>query len=263
MFNLNIDSTKYNSIKPYPHTSVNNVLSPNFATLCQTEILSIPDNEWDRYDNPFEGKYTLRNKNNIPENCMKLFNYLTSDVFLKKLSIISNEKIYNDPTKNWWGIHKYNNGDHLDIHCDAGIHPITNQKKHLTLGIYLSKDWKEENGGHLEIWDGDDITINNPKLNKCINKILPLFNTLVLFTCNNNAWHGNPTPVHIINNEKRIFLTISYLSENHNEIFSNTLEKAYFIKRPSDKNDDNKDKLRLLRCDPIKYKEIYNLSTKK
>jgi hypothetical protein len=35
--------------------------------------------------------------------------------------------------------------------------------------------------------------------------------------------------------------------------------KAFFIARPSDPVDKEKDKLRLLRADPEKYKEIYRI----
>ena len=42
---------------------------------------------------------------------------------------------------------KMNKNTTLDIHVDAGLHPITKQKKQLTIGIYISKDWKEENIG--------------------------------------------------------------------------------------------------------------------
>jgi len=108
---------------------VHNVLDSSFAKKCQDEILNIDEKEWDRYDNPFEGKYTLRNKNNLPNNCQKLFNFLISDSFVNHLSKKCGEQLYNDPNKNWWGIHKYKNGDHLDIHSDAGIHPLTGQKK--------------------------------------------------------------------------------------------------------------------------------------
>ena len=84
-------------------------------------------------------------------------------------------KLFNDPTKNWWGIHIYDDGDYLDIHSDAGIHPVTRQKKHCTLGIYLSKNWKEDNGGHLEIWQGSDINMEERRLEKCT-KNFNLFN---------------------------------------------------------------------------------------
>lgn len=258
MINLNISTEDYLNTKPYPHCSIDNILPTDLAKKCQDEILNIPDKEWDRYNNPFEKKYTLRNKNKLPENCNILFNYLNSKQFIEQLSEFVNEKLYPDPTKNWWGIHKYDNGDYLDIHSDAGIHPQTKQKKYVTLGIYLSKNWSEENLGHLEIWEGDSLKSDDHNLHKCITKILPSFNKLILFNNTNNAWHGNPIPTICNSDQKRIFITVSYLSNNYKNEYSNKYQKALFIKLPSEPEDKEKDNLRLLRVDPEKYKEIYN-----
>ena len=240
---------------PFAFASVNNVLSEDFARKIQEEILNIPDDAWDRYANPLENKYTFRDKNNIPEMCTKLFEKLTSQEVLDYLSSIMGYEILNDPTKNWWGIHKYDDGDKLDIHVNAGVHPKTLQKKQLTIGIYLSKDWKEENGGHLEMWEGENATNNDAKIHTCIHKILPQFNTMVLFECNDYAWHGNPIPVTCKNGEKRLFLTLSYVSEQYSDL--NKKQKAFFVKRPEDPEDPEKDKIRMLRCDPERYKEVY------
>jgi len=35
--------------------------------------------------------------------------------------------------------------------------------------------------------------------------------------------------------------------------------KAFFVSRPEDAKDEEKDRLRLLRADPEKYKEIYRI----
>jgi len=257
LLNLNVNNDKFLNTKPFPYLKYNDILEFEFANKIQEEILNIPENMWDRYDNPLENKWTLHDKNNLPENCNKLFEILTSNQFLDYLSSLMGYEILNDPTKNWWGIHKYDDGDKLDIHVDAGLHPKTKQKKQLTLGIYLSKDWKEENGGHLEIWKGENASNNKAQLLECVDKILPAFNTLVLFECNDYAWHGNPEPVICKNGEKRIFLTLSYVSEQYTDL--NKKEKAFFIKRPNDPEDDEKDKIRLMRCDPEKYKEVYRI----
>ncbi len=143
----------------------------------------------------------------------RLFSFLTSDHFVSHLSDVVGTKLYLDPTKNWWGVHIYDNRDFLDIHVDAGQHPVNQMKKHITLGIYLSKDWKEENGGHLELWKGDSATKDDAKIYECVTRVLPSFNKLVLFTCNDYSWHGNPDPVIINNDENRIFVTISYRSD--------------------------------------------------
>lgn len=243
---------------PFPYLIIPNALDNIFAFKCQQEILNIPDEQWDRYQNPFENKWTLRDKFNMSENLTSLFTYLNSHNFIAKLSDIFNYNLEADTTRNWWGIHKYDDGDFLDIHVDAGLHPTNKKKKQLTLGIYLSKDWKLDNKGHLELWSGENSANNNAKISKCIVKILPEFNKLVIFDCNDYSWHGNPEPVICKNNEKRIFITVSYLSNNFQD--KNKRVKAFFVKRPDEPNNPSKDKLRLLRADPIKYKEVYKSS---
>jgi UDP-N-acetylglucosamine 2-epimerase (non-hydrolysing) len=252
-----INKNAYNNIVPYPHCSLDDILPDDFAIKCKDEILNIPHDCWDRYDNPFEQKFTLRNKDNLPTHCKQLFDILTSEKVISILSDITGEKMINDPNKNWWGIHTYENGDYLDIHSDAGNHPITKQKKHITLGIYLSHNWKEENSGHLEIWDGDSVLKDDALISKLHTRILPTFNRLIMFTNTVNAWHGNPDPVKIYNDEKRIFLTLSYLSEKHSEGMENNREKAFFVNRPNDEINEEKEKLRFIRADPDKCKNIY------
>lgn len=240
---------------PFPHIIKDNCLDTVFAKNIQEEILNIPQDHWDRYDNPFEQKYTLSSKENLPENCNKLFLYLNSREFIDQLSDIIGVELFPDPTKNFWGIHKYKDGDYLDIHVDAGRHPTTLQKKHVTLGIYLSKDWTDKNGGHLELWQGGNASRGDAIINKCVTRVLPIFNRLVIFTCNDFSWHGNPEPVNCKNGETRIFLTVSYLS-NYDK-YDNNRVKAFFVPRPNDEYNLEKDQLRFLRSDPQMYKKVY------
>ena len=249
----------FQNIYPFPYLKIDNILDEYFATQIQEEILNISEENWDRYENPFESKYTLRDKSDLPPHCKQLFSLLTSQDMLDNLTHIMKIPIYNDPTKNWWGIHKYDNGDKLDIHVDAGIHPTTKQKKQLTLGIYLSsKEWNDDNGGHLEIWEGENTANNNAKLIRCCEKILPKFNRMVLFDCNDFSWHGNPYPIKCEKGEKRVFVTISYVSDSTESL--NKRQKAFFVKHPDEPEDEEKDKIRMMRCDPEKYKEVYNIN---
>jgi len=242
---------------PFPYGELDNFLHEDFAIKLQKEILSVPTHSWDRYNNPFEQKYTLRDKFNFPPLLKDLFQELTSDSFVSNLSELTGHRLLLDNTRNFWGVHTYGPGDKLDIHVDAGLHPTLGLKKQVTLGIYLSYDWKEEYGCDLEIWRGDNSSNNDAKLIEKADSISPLFNRLVLFTCNDYAWHGNPEPASCPEKSKRIFITLSYLSENFED--QNKRMKAFFIARPSDPMDEEKDKLRLLRADPEKYKEIYRI----
>lgn len=255
---FNITSFDYQSAKPFPHMFTDNFLKENFAKKIQNEILLIPDIDFDRYDNPFEQKYTLRDKYHYPKNLRKLMSIFTSTEFVTSLSELVGYQLLNDPDRNFWGVHKYKSGDKLDIHVDAGVHPDSHLKKQITLGIYLSYNWNLQYGCDLELWTGDNAINDDAKIYECAVKIAPIFNRLVVFTCDDYSWHGNPSPC-ICEDEtaRRIFVTISYLSDNKN--FDNKRSKALFAIHS---NDAEKNKLRLLRADPNTCQEVYrhNLS---
>ena len=256
IINCNIRDLNMNTY-PFPYLKYDNFLNTEFANKLQNEILDITPDEWDRYNNPFEQKFTLRDKNNFPPLLKELFNTLTSADFLSDLSQIVGYNLKLDSTRNFWGVHKYGGGDKLDLHVDAGLHPTLGFKKQVTLGLYLSSNWNEDYGCNLEIWKGDNCTQTDAKLYEKIDSIAPLFNRLILFTCNDYAWHGNPEPASCPSASKRIFITLSYLSENMADV--NKRVKAFFIKRPDDPIDEEKDRLRFLRADPEKYKEVYRV----
>jgi len=257
MYNqINLDHLIYQNILPYPHMFMDNFLNVDFAKSIQTEILAISEEEFDRYENPFEQKYTLRDKYNYPPNLSELMKNLTSDSFVSELSKLTGYQLINDHNRNFWGVHKYKTGDKLDIHVDAGKHPNFDLKKQVTLGIYLSSNWDPSYGCELEIWEGDNASRNDAKIHKIVNKIAPIFNRLIIFTCNDYSWHGNPETVKTSDeNSFRIFVTLSYLSNNQTD--ENKRVKAFFVSRPNDPFDPEKDKLRILRADPEKYKDIY------
>jgi hypothetical protein len=142
---------------------------------------------------------------------------------------------------------------------DAGLHPSLNLKKQVTLGIYLSANWKEEYGCDLEIWEGENASDDGAKLIQKVASISPMFNRMVLFTCDDYSWHGNPNPAQCPEDSRRIFVTISYLSDILTD--NNKRKKAFFIQRPEDPFDEEKDRLRFLRADPEKYKLIYNTNS--
>jgi hypothetical protein len=48
----------------------------------------------------------------------------------------------------------------------------------------LNKRWSKKYGGELELW--------NKKMNKCVKKVLPSFNTMVIFSTNDFTNHGHP-----------------------------------------------------------------------
>ncbi|MEO6540557.1 MAG: 2OG-Fe(II) oxygenase, partial [Ferruginibacter sp.] len=78
------------------------------------------------------------------------------------------------------GLHQGGNNSFLDIHIDYNIHPIKKKQRKLNLLIFFNKEWDENWGGMLELWNKTS----------CFTKILPSFNRMVLFECNEISYHG-------------------------------------------------------------------------
>jgi hypothetical protein len=68
----------------------------------------------------------------------------------------------------------------------------------------LNKDWKEEFGGHLELWNRD--------VRQCEAKILPLFNRLVVFGTTDFTFHGHPNPLQCPEGMTRKSLALYYFT---------------------------------------------------
>ena len=232
---FSVKSEEYQQMKPYPYALQDNFLDDTFATELQKEILALPSSDFDEYDNLCEKKLTLRDKKNMPPKCQEFFDRMTNPAMLEHLSQITGIKLLNDEYKHYWGIHLFSKGSRLAVHVDAGIHPMTGLKKQLTLGYYLSANWKEEYGSEFEIWRGENASLAEPNLLDVAAKFAPLFNRALIFNCNDFAWHGVSEEKDKPADAIRIFLTLSYMSENYSDLNKKT--RAFFVPRPNDYNE--------------------------
>ena len=136
------------------------------------------------------------------------------------------ETLIPDPYLWGGGYHELKNGGYLNIHADFNVHPQLELNRRINLLIYLNKNWKENYGGSLELWDR--------KMKNCIKKIVPIFNRVVIFNTNDFSYHGNPEKINHPENISRKSIALYYYSngqprENNNEVGRSTL----FKKRPN------------------------------
>ncbi len=73
------------------------------------------------------------------------------------------------------------------FHADFNVHPKLKLDRRLNMLIYLNKDWREDYGGHLELW--------NRGGKECRKRILPIFNRTVVFSTTDTSFHGHPLPL--------------------------------------------------------------------
>jgi Rps23 Pro-64 3,4-dihydroxylase Tpa1-like proline 4-hydroxylase len=105
--------------------------------------------------------------------------------FLQELTGI--EGLIPDPYFIGGGLHQIMPGGFLEVHADFNRHTKLKLDRRLNVLLYLNHDWKEEYGGHFELWNKD--------MSAMVHKILPLFNRMAMFSTTSTSFHGNPTPV--------------------------------------------------------------------
>jgi Rps23 Pro-64 3,4-dihydroxylase Tpa1-like proline 4-hydroxylase len=218
--------------KPFNHVIIDNFLEPNIAEKVSNEIPDWNDEKaWGVfYNNSIEVKKTQNHWNFFKEYTYRTFSYLNSEKFLEKLRLITDSKeLIIDQGLHGGGYHCHGNLGKLNIHLDYNLHPKLNLQRKLNIIIYLSKNWKKEYGGKLELWSG-----STEQAIKCEKNIDIVFNRAVLFDTTQNSWHGFSNTIKCPENISRKSLAIYYLQYPND---SNKRYRALFVPSEEQKND--------------------------
>ena len=206
---------KFVNANPFPFIIIEDFFSNEFLNEVLNQFPNLSEQKkTTNYDNKNEVKFANNQYKNFPNNIKKLFDFLNSDFFLNFLQDITNikEKLIPDFELNGGGLHEIKKGGLLKIHSDFNKHPNLDLDRRLNVLIYLNKDWKEEYGGHLEFWDKE--------MTSCREKVLPIFNKMVIFSTTDNSNHGHPDPLNCPNNMSRKSIATYYYTKGRpiNEI---------------------------------------------
>jgi hypothetical protein len=109
-----------------------------------------------------------------------------------------------DPRFEGGGLHQIVRGGKLGVHADFNKHRDFGLDRRLNLLLYLNRDWREEYGGHLQLWDRD--------VARCEAKVLPVFNRVMIFGTTDFTFHGHPDPLTCPEGMTRKSLALYYFS---------------------------------------------------
>ena len=214
------------------HVYFDNLVNPDILQQAANEFPSPEQFDFYKYDNPLEKKLAFDQISKLPPTVQQVLIEMNSPYFLNFLEVLTGiEGLIPDPYYRGGGIHQILPGGKLDIHVDFNIHPKLKLHRRLNVLIYLNEDWKEEYGGHFEIWSGYQEERTHV-LEECHARILPIFNRLALFTTAETSYHGHPDPLTCPAGRTRRSLATYYYTALPEE----TLEphSTVFIKRPHD-----------------------------
>jgi 2OG-Fe(II) oxygenase superfamily len=198
---------EYVNNSPYAHISFDNFFDPLFLKSVLAEFPDLEDvKRHISYNNPNELKLASVGAREFGPRTTELLNFVNSEPFLEFLQELTGieEALIPDPYFEGAGYHQIKQGGFLKIHSDFNKHVKTGLDRRMNLLVYLNEDWKEEYGGHFELWD--------KKMQACVQKILPSFNTIALFTTTDFSYHGHPNPLTCPDGRSRKSLAIYYYS---------------------------------------------------
>ena len=207
--------SKFVSAKPFPYIEIDNFFDEKFLNNILEVFPKMSENKHNfNRNNKAEVKFATNLPENIPDNINNFIEYLNSYFFLNFLQDLTGikEKLIPDPYLEGAGLHEIKTGGFLKIHSDFNLHPELKLNRRLNLLIYLNKDWKEEWGGHLELWDRN--------MKSCKVKIPPLFNKMVIFNTTDFSFHGHPEPLNCPDDVTRKSIALYYYTNGRpsNEI---------------------------------------------
>jgi 2-oxoglutarate-Fe(II)-dependent oxygenase superfamily protein len=189
---LNADPTplreSYVNARPFPHIVLDNLFDDEVLETVLAEFPRPDEIEWAKFDNATEKKLGYRYTSPLRRNVRDFLWEMSAPPVLQFLEAMTGiEGLIPDPYFGGAGPHQILPGGFLKVHSDFNWHPLMKLDRRLNLLVYLNKDWKEEYGGHLELWDRD--------MTGCEQKILPVFNRTVVFSTTDFSYHGHPTPL--------------------------------------------------------------------
>ncbi len=203
----------FHASEPYPYVVIDDFLPIDEAIKIAE---SFPDKDqinW-RLAGPGDSKHTQdpniekitsSDEEAFPKDIRQAMYSLQSGIFIRFLEKLTGfEHLNADPHHFGCGLHSTGSGGRLMLHVDASRHPNKDFQQLINLIYYCTPDWKEEYGGHLELWDKE--------AKQCVKKITPSFNRAVIFYTGRDCYHGQPEPTTSPKNIRRNSLALYFYS---------------------------------------------------
>lgn len=183
-----LSAGSYGAGVPYPHIVIDDFLPPDVAEQVWRSFPNPDLSLWKRNEYSNSKKFSCNTVPAMPFEIQQVLAYFNSPGFLGFLEELTGiAGLVGDPDYEGGGMHLIKTGGYLKVHADFNVHPRLQLDRRLNMLFYLNKDWKDEYGGHFELWD--------PSMSACIRRVAPVFNRCVIFSTTDHSYHGHPDPM--------------------------------------------------------------------
>jgi hypothetical protein len=195
----------YANAKPYPHIVLDDFFDPDIVDGILDEFPKPDAIRWQRFDNENEIKLASAADSSFGPVTRLFLYHLNSITFLEFLSQVTGiGNLIPDPQFEGGGLHQIVRGGKLGVHADFNKHRAYGLDRRLNLLLYLNKNWREEYGGHLQLWDRN--------MTRCEARVAPLFNRVMIFSTTDFTYHGHPDPLQCPEGVTRKSLALYYFT---------------------------------------------------
>jgi Rps23 Pro-64 3,4-dihydroxylase Tpa1-like proline 4-hydroxylase len=202
---------EYKANQPYPHIYFDNFLPLDVAEAALRDFPEPKEVDWRSYkDVNQHKKMAFDAVEKLPASIRDVLYFLNTRPMLKFLETLTGiQSVLPDPNYVGGGLHQIRPGGLLEVHADFSYHNGLRLDRRINVLIYLNKDWKEEYGGHFELWDRE--------VKRAEKKILPIFNRCAIFSTTSVSFHGHPEPLMCPPDRNRKSIATYYYSNGRPE----------------------------------------------
>jgi 2OG-Fe(II) oxygenase superfamily len=219
--------SQYETADPFPHVVMDNIFPEPFLENVLTEFPGPDAIDWKRFSDGTGRKLATREESQLGPWTLALLHQLNSSRFIRVLEALTGiTGLIPDPHLEGGGLHQIERGGYLKIHADFNKHEGLRLDRRLNLLLYLNKDWNEDFGGHLELW--------TPLMDRCVKKILPIFNRCVVFSTTDYSYHGHPEPLACLDARSRKSIALYYYTNGRPENEMSSRHSTRYKRRPGE-----------------------------
>ncbi len=183
---------QYMAASPFPHAVFDNFLPPDVANKIYDEF---PPSDFKNFKTLKStghkhklAKLSYSYFEGVSPFCRQILAEFNGMVFLEFLENLTGiEPLIADPHFKGGSFHQILRGGSLGIHADFNRDERRLLDRRINVLFYVNKDWREEYGGHLELWD--------EKMKTRVVKVSPILNRCVIFSTTRTSYHGHPDPL--------------------------------------------------------------------
>lgn len=179
---------EYMNNDPFPHVVLDNVLDQDLIDRIIAEFPAPADIPWNQKVHEYSKKLSCEDTAMMGQWTRLLLYEMNGGVFVRFLERLTGiDSLLPDPHLKGGGMHQIEKGGFLEVHADFNFHEKLQLHRRLNVLLYLNHEWVEEYGGQLELWDAG--------LQRCVKKVVPVANRMVIFNTTDTSYHGHPVPV--------------------------------------------------------------------